>query len=191
MDKETIYESLNAAYFSENMHDKEVIGHLPGLLGGVSLFVDVGASLGQYTCFANQHMRNGQLVAIEPDPLRFQRLASNCRQWAAASRNEVRALNCAVSDQDGSTVFYQTDTTISGGLFRHQLPSTPIGKAEADQPTWREIVVQCRQLDTLFPDRTPDLVKIDVEGAELRVQRGAKRILSEGKAVFLVELHGS
>jgi FkbM family methyltransferase len=190
MDKETIYESLNQAYFSENMHEKDVIAHLPSLLGGVSLFVDVGASLGQYTYFANRHMRNGQIVAVEPDPVRFEQLASNCRQWGATNTNEVRALNCAVSDQDGSTVFYTTGTTISGGLFRHQLASTPASKAAAEEPQWREIVVQCRQLDTLFPDRAPDLVKIDVEGAELRVLRGAKRILSEGKAAFLVELHG-
>ena len=44
-------------------------------------------------------------------------------------------------------------------------------------------------LDAVFADGDPDVVKIDVEGAEYRVLLGARGILSRGKARFLVEVH--
>jgi FkbM family methyltransferase len=39
-------------------------------------------------------------------------------------------------------------------------------------------------LDTLFKEGNPNFVKIDVEGAELRVLKGATRILREGGKIF-------
>jgi hypothetical protein len=41
----------------------------------------------------------------------------------------------------------------------------------------------------MFRDQPPDFIKIDVEGAELRVLKGARRILSNGAPRLLVELH--
>lgn len=191
MDKDRVYETLSRAYFSEEMHERQVIDNLPKLLRGVELFVDIGASLGQYTFFANQHMEGGRIVAIEPDPLRFEELERNCHEWASTSDNLLTAMNCAVSDQDGRIPFYATDTSISGGLFKHEVSESVLSRSGLGRIQWHETMVDCFTLNTLFSDRSPDLVKIDVEGAELRVLKGATRILKEGKTVFLVELHGS
>lgn len=49
MEKEQAYQELNKAYFSEEMHEKSVIERLPELLASAKLFIDIGASLGQYT----------------------------------------------------------------------------------------------------------------------------------------------
>jgi hypothetical protein len=54
---------------------------------------------------------------------------------------------------------------------------------------WREIAVPSSTLDELFGSRVPDFIKIDVEGAELSVLRGAQRILNHGSTIFLIELH--
>jgi FkbM family methyltransferase len=191
MKKKQVYDILNKAYFSEEMHERETIEHLPHLLQGATLFVDIGASLGQYTYYANEHMQGGTIVAIEPDPIRFEELQENCQEWELQSNNRLLALNCAVSNVDGQITFYTTDSNVSGGLFPHEVTRAALEDSGMGTVQWRAITVDCATLDTLFKDQSPDLAKIDVEGAELRVLHGATRILKEGKTRFLVELHGN
>ena len=181
MDKSEIYRILNEAYFSDQRHEKETLEHLAELLTGVKVFIDIGASLGQYTYFANHSVKNGWIVAVEPDPVRYEELERNCRRWEALSSNRLRPLQAAICDQDGDTSFYITNSNYSGGLFKHPLSDPAVD--------WLKITVPCYRLDTLFSDSSPDLVKIDVEGSELRVLRGAQGILKEGKTKFLMEIH--
>jgi hypothetical protein len=55
---------------------------------------------------------------------------------------------------------------------------------------WQEVCVESVTLDTLFAgEQVPDLVKIDVEGSEHRVLRGAQNLLEGRKTRFLVEVH--
>lgn|GEM_PF-5935895 len=96
----------------------------------------------------------------------------------------------AVCDRNGQTKFYITNSNISGGLFEHDIHQSVLTKSGLKSVDWNGIIVDCFRLDTLFKDRSPDLVKVDVEGAELRVLKGATRILKEGKAKFLIEVHG-
>ncbi|MHC4418402.1 MAG: FkbM family methyltransferase, partial [Planctomycetota bacterium] len=181
VDKEKIYEGLNKCYFSDQCHEREVIEHLPELLDGVKVFVDIGASLGQYTFHANKYMEEGEIFAIEADPIRFEELKRNCRKWECLSSNQLTALFAAVCEKDGKETFYATNSSKSGGLFKRDICGEPVN--------WCATVVDCFRLDSLFKNSSPDLVKIDVEGAELRVLRGATKILSEGKTKFLIELH--
>jgi len=48
MGKVQIFQGLNKVYFSEEMHEKSVIEHLLELLASAKVFIDIGASLGQY-----------------------------------------------------------------------------------------------------------------------------------------------
>lgn len=189
MAKEKVYDILNEAYFGEDGHEKEVLNGLSGLLRGATVFVDVGASLGQYTFFANKVMKKGRIIAVEPDPIRFEELARNCDKWRSLSDNELIAVNAALSDKDGKTRFYTTQTNVSGGLFVHEVNSAVLKASEIEALRWEEILVDSCRLDTLLGGVRPDVVKIDVEGAELRVLRGGQEMLKDGKAKFLVELH--
>jgi FkbM family methyltransferase len=190
MRKEKVYEILNEAYFGEHRHEKEVLDRLTVMLRGARVFVDIGASLGQYTFFANKVMKKARIIAVEPDPIRFEELARNCDKWRSLSDNELIAINAAVSDKDGKIRFYTTQTNISGGLFVHEVKSTVLGASEIEALHWKEIFVESCRVDTLLAGVIPDVVKIDVEGAESRVLRGAKGLLKAGRTKFLVELHG-
>lgn len=181
MKKNEVYKILNEAYFSEEKHEKEIIDDLPSLLEGTKIFVDIGASLGQYAFFANKHIQKGQIFSIEPDPIRFEELERNCRKWESLNNNKVIALKAAVSDEDGEVTFFTTHSNTSGGLFSHNV---------AADVTWSEITVDSLRLDTLFKNQSPDFIKMDVEGVELRALTGATNILKKGKARFLIELHG-
>jgi FkbM family methyltransferase len=180
MDKADIYETLNRAYFSTDAHEKAVLEHLPLLLKDGSLIVDVGASLGQYTRAMCRAVRNSDLRAIEADPTRVEQLERNCQEWAQGSTNKIAVLHMALADHAGDVSFFVTNSDVSGGLTPHETPR-PF--------EWEEITVPSSTLDELFPKRAPDFIKVDVEGAELAVLRGAKRILAQGETIFLIELH--
>jgi len=187
MDKIDIYETLNRSYFSNEMDEKEVIQHLPILLKSTKTFVDIGASLGQYTYFANQQMRNGKIVAIEADPIRYEKLSSNVTKWMISSTNEIRCIKGAVSDEVGRTSFYTTNSNVSGGLFKHDLAH--LHDVAKSNVAWSEIKVDSFTLDCLFQNEFPECIKIDVEGSELRVLKGSQNILEKGTPLLLIEIH--
>jgi FkbM family methyltransferase len=180
MDKADIYETLNRAYFSADPHEKDVLNHLSVLLRNDSLIVDVGASLGQYTRAMCQAVSNSELRAIEADPIRVEQLERNCQEWAQDSTNKIAVLHLALTDHTGNVPYFVTNSDVSGGLTPHETPR-PV--------EWEEITIPSSTLDELFPKRSPDFIKIDVEGAELAVLKGAKRILAQGETIFLIELH--
>ena len=68
-----IYQRLNRAYFSEQMDEWDTIRHLSYILKDGDLFVDVGASLGPYTYHVSQLIAGGEIIAIEADPVRFEK----------------------------------------------------------------------------------------------------------------------
>jgi FkbM family methyltransferase len=175
MEKNEIYATLNRAYFSDEPHEKDVINHLPELLRGVKLVADVGASLGQYTRAMITILNDAEIHAIEADPIRAEELQRNCETWRVGSRNRVFAHHLALADKTGTVSYFATNTNVSGGL--------------EPRPGSEEIEVSCSTLDDLFPVKAPDFVKIDVEGAELAVLKGAQRVLATGP-VLLIELHG-
>ena len=176
---------LEEQYFGQDMHERDEIEHLPALLEGVSIFVDVGASLGQYSFFANQILRNAKIFCIEADPIRFQRLKQLSSQWAESSTNEIVLVHAAATEKDGKVNFFTTNTYISGGLFAHYVVDPELRRSVE----WIPASVNGVSLDGLFKDTKPDFVKINVEGSEYSVLLGAREILKRGDCRFLVEVH--
>ncbi|MEQ8821105.1 MAG: FkbM family methyltransferase [Sumerlaeia bacterium] len=181
MEKTEIYDSLNKTYFSEDCDERRTLDALPPLLRNAKRFVDIGASLGQYTRYCNKHLNGAKMWAIEADPVRYEELARNCAQWQGESSNTIDVIHGAVSDQVGEIVFYTSNSTVSGGLFQHAVKS---GDVE-----WQEVRVPACTLDSLFSNEPPDFIKIDVEGVELRVLKGSVEILKKKKTFLLVEVH--
>lgn len=182
MKKEEVYQILNEAYFGENCDERDLFEQIEPLVREAASFVDVGASLGQYTRFASRVMKPGSsITAIEADPIRFEELDRNCSRWQRGGGIEIKPKFGAMTDREGPVRFYSTQSNTSGGLFQH-----PVGDAEV---TWEEIEAPGYTLDSLFPETPPGFVKVDVEGAELRVLRGAERILKARQTVFFIEVH--
>jgi len=176
MEKDEVYATLNAAYFADDCHERELLENLPRLVAGAELVVDVGASLGQYTRAVSRIMRGGRVLAIEADPIRHEELTRNADRWSADTGCQIDTLLAAASDTVGEATFFTTHSNVSGALF-------PRGQ------DWEEIRVPAVTLDEVCGTFLPDFVKADVEGAELRMLKGASRILAARRTVFLLELH--
>jgi FkbM family methyltransferase len=144
-------------------------------LTGTETFWDVGACVGTYACFAAQRLTEGRVVAFEPEPTNRRRLDSNLRANAPGDRWKLSSL--ALADFDGSGRL-ASEFVEPGGGHHHLSPSDD------------GVPVDVRRGETLcrrgMP--APDVMKIDVQGAELRVLRGMGDALSAPDTLY-VEMH--
>ncbi|MCU1382064.1 MAG: hypothetical protein JWL71_761 [Acidobacteria bacterium] len=163
-------------------YEQDEIRFVRGLLRPGDSAIDVGAHIGFFTMhMADVAGPSGRIYAFEPldrnadlleqsiaengfsDRIRFQRAAAGAAAGTAALTFPVETLN-------------------SGGAYLLRDGSAPLaGNQKKDVP-----VVALDGLDLRRPVR---LIKMDVEGAEPQVLRGAAGILQADKPVILSELH--
>jgi len=187
MIEEDLKKTWEEVYFSENCHEKEIIEELPKLLKDVEVFMDVGASGGQYTYFANKVLKNKELVVVEADPIRFKIVNESCKEWAVEGSNKINTYHNAFYEKDGDSIeFLVTKSNVSGALFmndhiKNHIDNTDLIKKE---------VSTISLLSLLKPFSGKKIfTKIDVEGAEFSAFKGAYKELSNYDVTFLIEIH--
>ncbi len=140
--------------------------------------VDIGAKLGMYTHRLLPHSR--QVVAFEPIPVLSTMLERVFRG------KPVRIERCAVSDQPGRTVMrvpYGSNGEVKFGRSTIEPTNT---LTHDDVARVDEIEVELKTLDQCEL-RDVGFIKIDVEGHELAVLRGARATLDREHPTLLVE----
>jgi FkbM family methyltransferase len=150
------------------------------LLTSGSTFVDVGANVGDYSLLAARIVGHaGKVLCFEPEPRN--------RYWLQRAIDlngygNIEVYAVALSDRNGQVPLYLGE--IAG--YHSLIPGLPERQAGT-------ISVTTRTLDSLLEelgrDRI-DMMKIDVEGAELQVLRGARATLEKNPdIILLLELH--
>lgn len=144
-----------------------------------SCVLDIGAYIGQYTLLAAKYAPYGHVLAFEPHPESFARL----RAHVVRNRlSNVFAFQEAVGEQQGVLPL-----TLSGQAFDSAL--RPQG--QADIGNTNAIEVRVTTLDEVIQEHglpKVDLMKIDVEGAEGKVLKGAERVLRAFRPLLIVEV---
>ena len=143
--------------------------------------LDVGANLGAYTLlFGMWTGTRGHVYAFEPAPLPYAGLQAHVALNALSGH--VTAVPLAVTSADGSADFLADGADGANRLVRDQ-----------DSAAAGVVKVAATTLDSFCRERgvTPHVIKIDAEGAELDVLRGARdTIRASGKTLELyVEMH--
>jgi FkbM family methyltransferase len=145
--------------------------------------IDIGAHAGQYSLImAAMCGTSGRVVAFEPDPYARQALQRNLRLNPSIKTLGIESM--AVSDAPGVAVLYSR-----GGNANSSLARSGLGGGVADD--CEEIVVPVVTLDSYLRDSglpTPRWVKIDTEGAEIRILKGAQQLLASDAGI-ICELH--
>jgi FkbM family methyltransferase len=137
-------------------------------------FLDVGANIGSYTVLAAGGV-GASVTSVEPIPSTFERLRRNVAFNGLADR--VRAIRCGLSDAPGTLRF-----TSDLDPMNHVLRPGDSGEG---------IEVSVRELDEVVGDEIPVLIKIDVEGFERFVLRGAARTLADRRLLAaIIEIGG-
>jgi FkbM family methyltransferase len=133
------------------------------------VFYDIGANTGLYTLFASKRCTEGTVVAFEPYPPNATILK---RDISRNGLNNVRVYELALSDSDGTIEFNQPEQ-----------PDIGYGSASVEaNSTTATTEIPTASADRLISEGKippPNVIKIDVEGAEPLVIEGLEETLSE------------
>lgn len=148
--------------------------------------VDVGAHIGFFTLASALRVgHTGRVAAFEPAP----RTVEILRHHLALNdlEDRVDVVEAVVGAEEGTATLFASGDTMSASILRAALDE--LSPQRFDEPV-EEVVVPAWTLDGYCASRglTPQRVKIDAEGSELRVLQGATQILAS-PAEILCEVH--
>jgi FkbM family methyltransferase len=179
----------NAANLLWKRHHRYVngywIGHyefpiqeaLKRLLRAGDIFFDVGANAGFFTLVASTSVGSeGRCIAFDPSP---ENARSIGEQLSLNSLKNCHVVMEAIADCEGEATF----SFVSAGSSEAHLGDSRDNEAS--------INVRVTTLDNAVRRfGNPDLIKMDVEGAEGRALVGAEYVLNHIRPLWLIELHG-
>jgi FkbM family methyltransferase len=147
--------------------------------------LDVGASYGYYSLLLSRIVgEQGRVYSFEPDWRSFERLTRNL---ALNNVNNVIAVPLCVSNVAASLAPWMS--------YEDEPWNSRLGNGEIEGGSQARTAVPLTKLDD-FADllhllQKVRLIKIDVEGTELKVLQGALRLLDQSRPLVLCELHGT
>jgi FkbM family methyltransferase len=177
-------QGIDFGIFLGNIYERQTKAALRKLVSPASLVLDIGANIGAHTFHLAQLVGpNGRVMAFEPTDFAFRKLRRNLDlNPSLASR--VEAYHCFLTACDGTNVpnaiYSSWPLTGATGLHTKHLGR----EMQTDS-------AQARSLDSILSeraDRKVQLVKLDVDGFECDVLRGATTMLRDTRPVFVLEL---
>lgn len=160
-------------------HYEPEVQALEELLQGGDWVIDVGANFGLYTVLAGRKVEpEGRVLAFEPFPDSFQMLRRNSE--GNALQDVAQLWPCALGERTGTATL-----SVHADPGRNTLGS--LGSEGGS-----EIQISVRPFDEIAEELAMsriDFIKMDVEGFELQVLRGARRSIEKFKPSVLFELN--
>ena len=148
---------------------------------GIRAVIDVGANTGQFARYIRSVLPEAKVICFEPLPEPFEEL----KTWAMDQKGRVTALNIALGEKEGVVEMFQhTDHSPSSSL----LHSTSVSHSyypftERETPVTVRLSTLDKSLTESGIDIDPGvLIKLDVQGYEDRVIRGAPLTFASTKA---------
>jgi len=153
-------------------------------VGTGDIIFDVGANVGEYTLnFARSVGSTGKIFSFEPHPLVFKKLQHHIQ---INRMNHIKYYNMGLSDAPGKLHMSICETRNSGGRS--------VSKNNQKENKGESTQVEVVQLDSIMEQENLshiDLIKIDVEGHELRVLKGAEKLIVKYKPNLYIEVNNS
>ena len=176
-------------------HENDIIEHMFTPKEG-DIVIDVGAHIGPYTLVASKSVGlRGKVVAIEADPANFDILNRNIQ---LNKLTNVIALNYAAYSKENKIKLYLLTKGEESSYTKFNTVVTDRAHNEKKFGAHNEkkfVEVQANTLDYLLQSsgikhEDVNWIKIDVEGAEYDVLKGAKDILYKSNNIsLLIEIH--
>ena len=139
------------------------------------IIFDVGANIGQYSKWLLEHFQNAEIHAFEPGNAAFKSL------YKELGGHKIMLNNCGLGRAKGSLKLYNPSE------FKHNQHGTIYKNVLSDLLDKSELIEEIVQIDTIdhyckeHKISQIDFLKIDTEGHELDVLRGAQKMISAGR----------
>jgi FkbM family methyltransferase len=160
----------------KRLTEKREMALLQTLIEPGMTIADIGANVGFYAVLMGQWVgAGGRILAFEPDPFTFELLQ---RRTAAATPANIEVRQFALGDQRGTATLY---------CSAYNRADNRVGQRH-DEPNVEAIDIQVRTLDEYLAERglpAVDAMKIDVQGLEANVLRGAEQTIAGVRWIWL------
>jgi FkbM family methyltransferase len=167
-----VIRGLKARFRDERAELEAIRRHV----AATDIVCDIGANKGSFTFWLARWCRDGRVVAFEPQAEIAGRLASDCK---ALNLSNVTVEPIGVYSRSGTQQL---------AVPRGHSPGAAIGSAGIATGEATAVPVRVVALDDYFKaSEKISLLKIDVEGAELHVFKGAERILKTSHPLLVFE----
>ena len=174
--------SYNYDYLTADYESEDTLEIFYSWLKPETVFYDLGGNVGYFAFLANRYITNGIIYSFEPIPFNIavfkKHLELNDKR---IKYHNIEVLPFALSDKDGEVAISHDHVAIEGNTY---ITSAYLTATET-------IKVKCYSVDGLLKEgyKKPDVIKIDVEGAEYDVLLGAVKTLKEFKPNILLATH--
>jgi FkbM family methyltransferase len=172
-------------FINMTIREDEIIEHFLPKQGDI--VVDIGAHIGHYTLIASKRVgTNGKVVAIEAHPGNFEMLNRNIKLNRLTN---VIPLNYAAYSKETKVKLYVPDEESGYTIYHTLMERTGKKFVEVDAITLDYLLLQLNGIREGVVE--VNWIKIDVEGVEFEVLKGATNVLSKSKDIaLLIEVHG-
>lgn len=165
--------SMDIAHLSY-LYERETTKFLQEL--NPNVFIDVGAHIGRFSILLAN--RNSKVVSLEPSKENYKQLVENIHLNGLGDK--VIALPIGCSDKNREKVLYFSSKNEGQTSFKK------IDGARRERSEVKRLDKICDKLNIMA--KHINVIKIDVEGSELDVLKGATRILKQGSPILVVEI---
>lgn len=176
-------------------HEVETIAHLDQLAKPGMTMLDIGAHVGYYSCrYAKKVGENGRIFSFEPHPRTFATLKHN-----VARLPQVTAVQLALAEQEGTAELHDYLMMSASGSLHYDESMAALQKAQTQANdiaprigqtfAAQTFTVRTMPVDTFLASRgisQVDLVKMDIEGAEIGALRGMRQTIANSPNLVLV-----
>lgn len=172
------YQTLNWKTLSTLEFDAELL-LLEFLLTKDSVFFDIGTNKGEYAYYAEKLINPKNIYLFEPEKKlnkQLRAIFSNCQIF-----------DLALSDNKGT---HQFKIPLINGVADNCLSSLEVKNKEDNETEAIIYEVKTDTLDNFIAEKNihPDLIKIDVEGHELSVLKGAESFINKHHPTLIIEI---
>jgi len=177
-------QGIDFAIFLGNIYERQTKAALRKLVPPGSLVLDIGANIGAHTLHLAQLVGpNGRVIAFEPTDFAFRKLTRNL-ELNPDLADRVTACECFLSGADAdhvpSAIYSSWPLVREAGMHAKHLGHEMHTES-----------ARARSLDNILnelADRKVSLVKLDVDGFECDVLRGATVLIRDVRPIFVMEL---
>lgn len=165
--------SIGLMLYGKILHEVQESVFIKNLSASCQVVFDIGANVGWYSCLMWNEMKNIKAIyAFEPNPHSYPYLVYNL-----SDKEGIVAENLAVGEASRTTTIYCSKSSNLSSTTR------PVGQPVFTEQVSLDDYTQSRNIGII------DFIKCDVEGGELFVLRGAKRIRGEhSPPIWMIEV---